>query len=149
MLKAGKDYVGVTTAFILTDGAGKILLVKRSNKCRDEHGTWDSGAGQLEVGFTLEENVRKEVREEYGSECEIMERLPFFDMIIQDGDFINHWIHFCFVVSVNPTKVKNNEPEKIEEMRWVYLWDLPSPLHSATEKALNIWRTKAWIKFSD
>ena len=60
------DYVGVCTCFILTDGAGRILIHQRSEKSRDEAGKWDTGSGALEVSLTLLENLFKEIYEEFG-----------------------------------------------------------------------------------
>lgn len=37
---------------------------------------WDPGSGQLELGLTLEENVLKECKEEYGCKGIIQEQLP-------------------------------------------------------------------------
>ena len=67
-LKRGIDYIGVTVVFYCHDGAGRLLLHKRSAACRDEQGRWDVGGGSMEFGETFEEAVRREVREEYGVE---------------------------------------------------------------------------------
>lgn len=64
-MKAGIDYIGITTPFYCNDGKGNFLLHKRSNNCRDEHGTWDMGGGKVELGEILEEAVLREVLEEY------------------------------------------------------------------------------------
>ena len=60
-MKPGIDYIGITTPFYCNDGNSLFLLHKRSKNCRDEHGRWDPGSGQLEHGLTLEENVFKEI----------------------------------------------------------------------------------------
>jgi hypothetical protein len=39
---------------------------------------------------------------------------------------------------VDPTKVKNNEPEKIDEIGWFSLDKLPSPLHSQTRDEVSL-----------
>ena len=61
-MKIGIDCIGISTSFYCHDGEGKWLLHKRSDKCRDEKGTWDSGGGKVEVGLTLDENVLKEIQ---------------------------------------------------------------------------------------
>ena len=75
-MNIGIDYVGVTTPFYCNDGKGNFLLHKRSKNTRDEHGRWDPGSGKLDFGLEFEENVLKEVFEEYGCKGEIQEQLP-------------------------------------------------------------------------
>ena len=49
----------------------------------------------------------------------------------------SHWIHFFFLVEVDPLEVKNGEPEKFEELGWFRLKNLPQPLHSNIAIELN------------
>lgn len=136
-MKPGIDYIGITTPFYCNDGKGNFLLHKRSDKCRDEHGTWDAGSGQLEYGLTPEENVLKEVFEEYGCNGEIQERLPAHSIFREQDGKKTHWLATPFFVKVNPIEAKNNEPEKIEEIGWFSLNDLPEPLHIGFNFTLN------------
>lgn len=75
-IRAGIDYIGITTPFYCNDGKGKFLFHKRSKNCRDEQGAWDPGGGQLEFGQSLENSVLREVIEEYGCAGEIQGLLP-------------------------------------------------------------------------
>ena len=129
-MKPGIDYIGVSTPFYCNDGKGYFLLHKRSNKCRDEHGKWDPGSGQLELGLTPEENVLKEVEEEYGCKGIIQKRLPAHSILREWDGHKTHWLAIPFFILVNPEEVKNNEPEKIEELGWFALDQLPEPLHT-------------------
>lgn len=129
-MKPGIDYIGISTPFYCNDGKGNFLLHKRSKNCRDEHGRWDPGSGQLEYGLTLEENVLKEVFEEYGCKGEIQEQLPAHSIFREQDGQKTHWLAIPFFVKVNPSEAKNNEPEKIEEIGWFSLDDLPKPLHT-------------------
>ncbi len=136
-LKAGVDYVGVTTPFYCVDGQGNLLLHKRSVKTRDEHSSWDSGAGMLEISLTPEQNVLKEVQEEYGCKGEILEQLPYFSIFREWDGKKTHWIALPFFVKVNRVEVSNNEPEKIDEMGWFSFRNLPEPLHPALAWAIK------------
>ncbi|KKQ21857.1 MAG: NUDIX hydrolase [Candidatus Wolfebacteria bacterium GW2011_GWC1_37_10] len=129
-MKAGFDYIGITTPFYCNDGNGNFLFHKRSDKCRDEHGRWDTGAGKLEFGVTAEENVLREVFEEYGCKGEIQEKISAHSIIREFNGVKTHWLAIPFFIKVNPAEVKNNEPNKIEEIKWFKLDNLPQPLHT-------------------
>jgi len=128
-MQPGVDYVGVTTPFYCNDGNGRFLLHKRSKNCRDEHGRWDPGSGQLDYGLTPEENVLKEVSEEYGCVGEIQEQIPVHSIFREWDGKKTHWLAIPFFVKVDPNEVKNNEPDRIDEIRWFTLDELPEPLH--------------------
>ena len=63
-MKKGEDFTGVTIVYFCHDGKGNFLFNKRSKNCRDEIGNWDCGGGALEFGETVEETLKKEVKEE-------------------------------------------------------------------------------------
>jgi 8-oxo-dGTP diphosphatase len=129
-MKPGIDYIGISTPFYCNDGKGNFLFHKRSFKCRDEQGMWDAGGGKLEFGLTPEENVLKEVEEEYGCKGQIQEGLQAHTILRKLDGIKTHWLAVPFFVLVNPMDVKNNEPAKIEELGWYRLDKLPTPLHS-------------------
>jgi 8-oxo-dGTP diphosphatase len=146
--RPGVDYVGITTPFYCNNGNGLFLLHKRSKKCRDEHGRWDPGSGQMEFGITPEENVLKEVWEEYGCAGEIQGRLPVHSIFREWNGRKTHWLAIPFFVKVNPAEVKINEPKKISEIGWFALDALPEPLHTGFNFTLSNYRKyfKKWSK---
>lgn len=129
-LKRGVDYIGVNCVFWCHDSEGKILMHKRSNKCRDEHGRWDCGSGSMEFGETFEDTVRREVMEEYGVEPLKIEYITTGNVLREHDGHTTHWVKNLHWVLVDPSQVKNMEPEKMEEIGWFSLDDLPTPLHS-------------------
>ncbi|HSE34610.1 MAG TPA: NUDIX domain-containing protein [Candidatus Paceibacterota bacterium] len=139
-MEIGVDFVGVTTPFYCNDGEGNFVLHKRSAKCRDEHGHWDPGSGKLDHGLSLEENVLKEVLEEYGCRGEIQERLPAHDIFREHNGKKTHWVAVPFFVKVERSEVRNNEPEKIDEIGWFRLDTLPEPLHTGFRYTLDRYR---------
>lgn len=128
-MNPGVNFVGVTTPFYCNDGQGRFLLHRRSNKCRDEQGRWEPGSGELEFGQTPKESVLREVFEEYGCVGKIQEQLPAHSILRQVQGHTTHWVAIPFFVKVNPYEVRNNEPEKIDEIGWFTLDKLPNPLH--------------------
>lgn len=129
-LKRGVDFIGVGVVFICHDGKGKILLHKRSNKCRDEHGTWDCGGGAVEFGEDLEKAVKREVKEEYGVEPIAIEFLNHKNVVRRNGETQTHWLAMRFSVLVDPSGVINGDPEKIDDIGWFELENFPKPMHS-------------------
>lgn len=129
-MNIGIDHIGITTPFYCNDGKGNFLLHRRSKNCRDEQGHWDPGSGKLDFGVTLEENVLREVMEEYGCPGEIQERLPAHDIFRELGGVKTHWLAVPFFVKVDPQKVTMNEPHKMDELGWFRLDKLPEPLHT-------------------
>lgn len=143
-MKIGIDYIGVSTSFYCHNGKGKWLLHKRSINCRDERGAWDSGGGKLEFGLTLEENVLKEIREEYGCEAQIQQQLSAITLLRKSIDGTQtHWIIIPFILFLdekNVSKVKISDPEKMAELGWFTLDNLPHPLHSGFQKTITLYR---------
>jgi ADP-ribose pyrophosphatase YjhB (NUDIX family) len=129
-MKAGIDYTGVTAFFFCHDGAGKFLLHKRSQNCRDEQGHWDSGGGKVEFGEDLREAVLRELKEEYGCDGEIEIQLPAVSRSRVHDGVPTHWICIGFIIKIDPTEAKNNEPTAIDEIGWFKLDEFPEPLHS-------------------
>lgn len=130
-LRRGIDFIGVTCSFICHDGKGRILLGRRSQNCRDEQGKWDTGAGAHEFGATIEETIRREIKEEYGTAAINLKFIKVYDAHRQLADGTpTHWVSVLYAAQVNPDKVKNNEPYKIDEIGWFEPDRLPEAMHS-------------------
>ena len=136
-MKIGIDFVGISTPFYCNDGKGNFLFHRRSKNCRDEHGKWDPGSGKLDFGVCIEDNVLREIAEEYGCKGEIQERLPAHDIFREYDGIKTHWLAVPFFVKVNPKEVRINEPEKIDEIGWFKLNNLPQPLHTGFQFTIN------------
>lgn len=129
-IRRGIDAIGVGVVFFCHDGAGKYLLGKRSQNCRDEHGAWDPGGGGVEQGEMLEEALRREVNEEYGATVLSHEFLGFREVHREHNGQRTHWVAFDFKVQVDPATVRIAEPEMMDDLRWVTIDEIPEPMHS-------------------
>jgi 8-oxo-dGTP diphosphatase len=130
----GLSFTGITTVFFCHDGKGKIFLTKRSKRTRDEQGRWDPGAGGLKHGQTLEENLLRELKEEYDVTPFATEFIGYLDVFRKnDAGQSTHWLAMYFAVRVDPHKVHVNEPDKVDDSGWFSLDALPTPLHSQFE----------------
>lgn len=139
-IKRGFDFIGVNCIFFCHDGAGKFLLHKRSQNCRDEKGVWDCGAGAMEFGESFEDTVTREVTEEYGVKPTTIQYLGSKNVIREHNGKLTHWIGNLHIVQVDPTRVRIGEPHKIDEIGWFSLENLPHPLHSQLENDIALVR---------
>lgn len=125
----------VSCVFVCHDGAGRVLLARRSAGARDEPGTWDCGAGALEVGETFEAAVAREVGEEYGAQPLGIERIGVRN-VLRGDPVVSHWVAVIFAVRVAPDEVTIGEPHKFDALRWFAPDALPVPLHSQCAESL-------------
>ena len=144
-MKKGIDHVGVAVVFFCHDGNGNVLLNKRSNKSRDEKGTWDPGGGGIEVGEKVLDTLKREIKEEYCTDILESEFLGFRDVhrVDEEGNK-THWVILDFKVLVDRSKVKNGVPDKHEEIGWLKLNNLPKPLHSQFPLFLKKYKDKIY-----
>ena len=137
-LKRGVDFIGVSCLFVCHDGKGNVLMHKRSKNCRDEQGRWDNGGGAHEFGDNIEQTIKREIMEEYGTEAFNLQFIKAYDAHRQLSDGTpTHWVAILYAAQVNPKKAKNNEPHKIDEIGWFRLENLPKPLHTQSLHSLK------------
>ena len=144
-LRRGVDFIGVTVCFVVHDGNGNILLQKRGQGARDERGNWDIGGGAVEFGETLDEAVRREIREELLVDPVSVEFLAAYEAHRDNSGVLTHWIALLHAVKVDPKKVRIGEPEKIEQIDWFTSDTLPSPLHSQFYKSFDIAKERGHV----
>lgn len=130
----------VSCVFVCHDGAGRVLLARRSPGARDEPGTWDTGAGALEHGESLEEAVTREVREEYTAEPLTVETLGVRNIL--RGTPTSHWVAVVFAVELDPATVAIGEPHKFDALDWFAPDGLPHPRHSQLAETLALFRAR-------
>src|SRR3989344_5482569 len=133
-LSNGVNHIGIACVFFCHDGNGRLLLHRRSAACRDEQGRWDCGGGALEFGEDIEAAVRREIREEYGTEPDEVVLAATTNVLRDNNGTPTHWVALIHAVRVNPELVKNGDPEKIEDLGWFAPDELPDPMHSMFEK---------------
>ncbi len=126
----------VSCVFVCHDGAGRILLARRSERARDEPGAWDCGAGALEFGETFEAAVTREVGEEYAVSPLEIRQLGVRNVLRDDPP--SHWVAVVFAVRVDPARVRIGEPHKFDELDWFAPGELPAPLHSQLPATLAL-----------
>jgi len=129
-LQRGVDYIGVCCVFFCHDGQGNLVMHKRSDECRDEQGRWDCGSGSMEFGESFEDGVRREILEEYAVEPKELKLCGVRNVIREHNGQPTHWIAVVFAALVDRDCVKMNEPEKMDDLNWFRIDNLPDTLNS-------------------
>ncbi len=131
-MKAGVDYIGVSAGAMMINEAGEIFLAKRSNNAKNEKGCWETPGGEVDFGETLEEAVKREMKEEYGVEIVIMKQFPAENHLIPAEN--QHWVATTFLTKLKAGEMPRiKEPHKCEAIGWFALDKIPSPLSIITQ----------------
>ncbi len=126
---------------VIEDEAGRILLVKhRPERGGFWQGKWICPGGELELGETIEDGIRREVKEETQLEIDLVKPLTPFDRIVQsNGSTSLHVIYVDYQARVTggELKVGSDIGEAIwmEKERISEIWE---ELHDDTKKLLQI-----------
>ncbi len=135
-MKQGIDYIGVAAGAMIFNDNGELFLSKRSMATKNERGCWETPGGSVEFGETLADAVRREIREEYGAEIEIIKQFSAEDHIIPAEN--QHWVATTFLAKFKAGQIpKIMEPDKCDEIGWFALDNLPSPLSLITQLDLK------------
>lgn len=121
--------VGVGLA-ILRDG--KLLLARRMKA--PEAGFWNIVGGKVDHLEPAEQAARREAEEETGLSVGAIEFVCATEQII-DADR-QHWISLLYRTSDVQGEAQLTEPDKIAEIGWFSLDDLPQPLSAFTAALL-------------
>ncbi len=134
-MEPGKDYIGVGCGALIVNERGETLLIKRKN--RNEIGLWCKPGGTVEFGETVEDAIRREIREEVGVEIELLEPLGFTNQILPTEK--EHWVAFHYLAHITKGEPKNMELDKTEEIRWFPLDKLPENITQTTREPVEIY----------
>jgi len=109
-------YPEPTVGALISNDEGKILLAK-SHKWFDNY---TLPGGHIEVGETMREAVKREVKEEVGLDIEVEEMLLMQEAIFAPEFYKKkHFIFIDFACRTKEDKVKLDQSE-IQDYVWVY-----------------------------
>lgn len=125
--------VGVAAVVLRGD---QVLLVQRGRE--PGKGSWGLPGGVLELGETLAEGVRREVREECGVEVEVGPVVGVFEPMQRDAD---GRLRFHYVVIDYLARYLSGEPQAADDAddaRWVDVAALDGlPMHPDTRAIIR------------
>ncbi len=110
---------------------GKTLLAKRKGSFAAGH--WGSLGGHVEFGETPIEAVKREAMEELGVEIGNIQ----FAMCADMQKFGKHYIDISFTAEIVSGEPRICEVDKIEEIGWFSLDQLPEPLFDPVRMVLE------------
>jgi ADP-ribose pyrophosphatase YjhB (NUDIX family) len=111
---------------------GIYFLSKRGQQAKNEKGTWEGPGGSVEFGESMEDALRREMKEEYDIEIEIVKKFPAEDHFIPEEK--QHWVATTFWARIKKGyEPKIMEPHKCDAIGWFDLDSLPSPLSIITQ----------------
>ena len=125
-MKKGIDFIGVGVGALIFNSEGKVFLARRGPKARNESGKWDFPGGGVEFGETVQDAVKREIKEEFEMDIEVKELLDVCNHIIKDEG--QHWVSPSFIARHVSGEPKAVEPEKNSEIGWFPLEEVPQPL---------------------
>jgi len=135
------NLITIGVGAVIEDKAGRILLVKHiPERGGFWQGKWICPGGELELGETIEEGIKREVREETQLEIELVSPLHPFDRIVRSNDRVSlHVIYIDYLARVTGGELKLGsdvgEAIWVEKERIPQIWE---ELHDDTKKLLQI-----------
>ncbi|NTU66646.1 MAG: NUDIX domain-containing protein [Candidatus Moranbacteria bacterium] len=132
-MKKGVDYIGVGCGAMIFNADGKVFLAKRGPNARNESGKWDFPGGGVEFSERCEDALKREIKEEYDIEIEIIELLDVVSHILHEEK--QHWVSPSYIAKITSGEPKIMEPEKCEEIKWIELKDIDSDSLTLTSQS--------------
>lgn len=129
----------IAVGAIIENKDGLILLVKHvPEKGGYWQGKWICPGGKLELGETIEEGIKREVKEETDLDIELIRPLVPFERVVKDGDkTVLHVIYIDYIARL--VKGVLRPASDVGEGSWVEKQNLSQlELHEDTIRLLKI-----------
>jgi 8-oxo-dGTP diphosphatase len=138
-MKRGIDYIGVSVGGLIFNNKGEVFLNKRSKHTRNEQGSWEAPGGAVDFGELRENAIKREIKEEFGVDIEIIKTLQTSDEILTKDK--QHWVPTTYIAKIKGNKKpKIMEPHKSDAIGWFPLDKLPKPLSYITNLDIKAYR---------
>ncbi len=119
-------------AFIIKDR--KLLLIKKSSQDPQNADKWEVPGGRMEFGETIEEHIKREVKEETDIEIKVGEPFDIWTWIMNSTDSNGNTIQTQVVAVARQCEAKTNEvsvsgqvrEDFLAEAKWVPVNDVLS-----------------------
>lgn len=133
----GIDFPGVGCGLAVVKD-GKLLLCKRLKA--PEAGHWNIVGGKVDHLELSSDGARREAEEESGLTIGAIEFLCVSEQIIAADR--QHWVSLIYVTDDFSGEPKLTEPDKLSDIGWYALDNLPQPLSRFAEDAVAALRAR-------
>lgn len=138
MASPGIDFPGVGSGLAVFND-GKLLLCKRLKA--PEAGHWSIVGGKVEHMEPAADAARREAEEESGLKIHSAQFLCLSEQRIEADR--QHWISLIYVTDDFSGEPQLTEPDKLSEIGWYPLDNLPQPLSLFAQDAVKALRALA------
>ena len=129
MAKPGVDFPGVGCGLVIQRADGRVLLCKRLKV--PEAGFWNIVGGKVDMMEHSADAARREAEEESGLKI---------GAVPADGQ---HWVSLMYLTRDFTGEPSLTEPDKLSDIGWFDLDDLPQPLSAFSVKAFAALKTQS------
>ena len=137
-MKPGKDFIGVGVGAFIVNGKNEFLMLLRAKDSKVEPGTWMIPGGKVDFDETMEDTVKREIKEEIGVVLEVVEPIKTNDHILPD----QHWVTTTFLCKIKSGEPKILEPHKHDDIKWFKMDEMPENLSVASTNSLKAYKEK-------
>lgn len=141
-MKAWTDYIWVWVWCLIVNDDNEVLLMRRSKNCKNDVWFWTRTWWSVEFNETVEDALRREVKEEIWVEIKIIKSLGYFDHILKSEK--QHWVSFSFIAKITKWEIVNLEPNKCDEIKWFSLDNLPELIPQYTIDSIEVFKEMIW-----
>jgi 8-oxo-dGTP diphosphatase len=134
-MKRGVDFIGVGAGALILDAQGRLFLAQRGPQAKNERGLWEFPGGAVEFGERLADALRREMREEFGIEIEVLELLDVVDHLLPEEG--QHWVSPSFLCRITAGEPLIREPGKCSAIGWFAPGDVPEELSVVSRENLE------------
>jgi 8-oxo-dGTP diphosphatase len=147
-MSRGITYIGVSAGAMIFNEKGELFLAKRGKNTTNQQGCWETPGGSVNFGEKLSDAVKREVKEEYGVEIDLIEQFPAADELLKKEK--QHWVATTFLAKIkNGQTPKIMEPHKCDAIGWFSLDNLPRPLSYITTLDLKLYNERYKVEMVD
>ncbi len=129
----GIDFPGVGCGLIIQRADARVLLYRRVKA--PEAGHWSIVGGKVDQMEHSSEAARREAEEESGLSIGAVDFLCPLEVLVEADR--QHWISMIYVAREFAGEPQLTEPEKLSDMGWFDLSDLPQPLSLFARQAFD------------